>query len=94
MMLRNDFNSIEITENRNVRMLLDCFNQAGLDFSPCIILVMQNTEFRVSAFFVKIKFPVFLFIEIDSPFDQFFNLGRSILNYFFNSSRITDPVTR
>ena len=93
MVLGNNFYRKEMSEDSNVRMSLYCFNQASLYFGSRIVLVVEDTELRMTSFFVKVKFSVFLLVEIYSPLDEFFNLSWSFTNHFFNSSTVADPVT-
>ena len=76
VVLSDDFYRIEMGEDRNVGMCLDGFYQAGLDFGSCIVLMMQDSELRMSAFLVEIEVAVFVLVEIYPPADKLLNLGR------------------
>ena len=67
MMLGNDFNGKMLVEYINVRMFLYCFNQAVLNLFTCIILMMKDTEIRVTTLLVKVKITLLILIEIDAP---------------------------
>ena len=62
MMLGNNFYSKEIRENSDVRMSFNSLDKACLYFCTRIVLMVKNAEFRVSAFLVKVEFPVFLLV--------------------------------
>lgn len=69
MVLRDDFDSEMSLEYRDVGMLLDGANQAGLYLGACIILVMKDAELRVPAFPVEVEFTVFFFVKLYAPSD-------------------------
>ena len=58
MVLGDDFHGIEVGEDSDVGVCLDGFYQAGLYLGTCVVLVVQDTEFRVTAFLVEIEFTV------------------------------------
>ena len=45
MVLGNDFYRKEMSEDSDIWMSLDGFNQTGLDFGSRIVFVVENTEF-------------------------------------------------
>ena len=62
-------------------MLLYGSNQAVLNFGAGIIFMVQDTKLRMTSFPVKIELSFFVFIEIDPPADEFFDLRPlSIIN--------------
>ena len=93
MVLRNDFHRKEIGKYGDVGVLLHGFNQAFLYFRTRIVLVVQDAEFRVSAFFVQVEFSVIFFVEIHSPFNEFTDLSWSIAHYLFYGCTVAYPVS-
>ena len=73
-------------------MCLDGFYQAGLDFGSCIVLMMQDSELRMSAFFVEVEVAVFVLVEIYPPADKFLNLGRRFTHHFLDGCPVAYPV--
>ena len=63
-----------------------------VDFSSCIVFVVQDTELGMASFFVEVEFSILFFIKIHSPFYQFLDLCRCFSHYFFYSRAVTDPI--
>ena len=93
VVLRNDFHRKEIGKYGDVGVLLHGFNQAFLYLRTRIVLVVQDAEFRVSAFFVQVEFSVIFFVEIHSPFNEFTDLSGSIAHYLFYGCTVAYPVS-
>ena len=91
-MLCQDFNGKLVFDDRDIRMALYGFNQAVLNFCSCIVFMVKNTELRVSAFAVQVKFAFLVFVKIHSPLNQFFNLCGSFAHYLFYCGTVTDPI--
>ena len=60
MMLGDDFHRIEMSEYGDIGMSLDRFDEACLNFGTCVVLMMQDAEFRVSAFLVEVILSVLI----------------------------------
>ena len=54
--------------------------------------MMEDSEFRMSPFAVQVKLSVGIFVELDSPVDEFFYLRRGVCHYFFHGFGIAQPV--
>lgn len=67
MVLGDDFYRIEITEDGDIGMTFYFFYQAGLYFSTSIVFMMENTEFRMSAFLVQVELSVVFLVKVYSP---------------------------
>ena len=93
VMLGNNFNGKMLVEHINVRMFLYRFNQAILNLFSCVIFMVKNTEIRVTTLLVKVKIALLIFIEIDTPLQQLFDLSRSLFNHFSNHLFIADSIT-
>ena len=94
MMLCYDFDRKMILKNFNFRMIFQSSDQTILNFSSGIVLMMQNAEFGMSSFFMKIKFSILVFIKTYSPIDQLLNLTGSFSHHFLDRSPIADPISR
>lgn len=94
MVLRQYFNCKMIFKDSDVRMLLDRLYQAVLYLGTRIILMVKDAEFGMAAFTMQVEVPFFIFIEIDTPADQLFDLLRSVAHNLFNSIAIAEPVAR
>ena len=92
MMLCQDFNGKLVFDDRDIRMALYGFNQAVLNFRSRIIFMVKNTELRVSAFAVQVKFAFLVFVKVHSPLNQFFNLCGSFAHYLFYCGTVADPI--
>ena len=93
MVLGDDFHCEEVGEYGDVGMLLYGFNQAVLYFRAGIVLVVQDTEFRVSAFFVQVEFSAIFFVEVHSPFNKLIDLFGGVAHHFFHSFTVAYPVS-
>lgn len=69
MVLGDDFYCIEITEDGDIGMTFYFFYQAGLYFSTSIVFMMEDTEFRMSAFLVQVELSVVFLVKVYSPFN-------------------------
>ena len=93
MVLGDDFHRKEICEYGDVRMLFYGFNQAVLYLRSGIVLVMQDAELRVSAFFMQVEFSVIFLVEVHSPFDKLVDLSGSVAYHLFHSFTVAYPVS-
>ena len=67
VMLGNDFHSIVVGQYGDVGVLLHSFDEAGLYLCTRIILMVEDAEFGVAAFFVQVKLSVLLFVRSSLP---------------------------
>ena len=94
VVLRDDFHRIVVGKYCDVGMLFYGFDEAGLDFRACVVLMVQDAEFRVSAFAVQVEGAVGLLVEVHAPLDEFPDLCRSVAHYFLHGGAVADPVAR
>ena len=92
MVLRKNLDGEMLFENSDVGVLFDSPYQTVLNFRTRVILVVQDAKFGMSAFPVKVEFPFFVFIEIDPPADEFFDLRRSFFYDFLDCGAVAEPV--
>ena len=78
----------------DVGVLLHSFNEAGLYLCTRIVLMVEDAEFGVAAFFVQVKLSVLLFVEVHSPFDEFLDLFGGIAHHLLYGFTVAYPVTR
>ena len=94
VMLGNDFHSVMVGQYGDVGVLLQSFNEAGLYLCTRIVLMVEDAEFGVAAFFVQVKLSVLLFVEVHSPFDKLLDLFGGIAHHLLYSFTVAYPVTR
>ncbi len=63
-----------------------------LDFETGVVGVVEDAEFRVASLSVKIKTAVLLFVEANTPSNQFPDLFRSAPHHFFDRLAVREPV--
>ena len=79
--------------NVNVWTSTNSSHKSTLNLGTSVICMVQNTEFRVSSFAMKVKFTVFFTVEVDTPFYKLFNLFRCIAYNLLNGTTVADKVT-
>ncbi len=78
----------------NARIASDSFYKALLDFIAGVVGMVENTEFRMPPFTVKVECAIILFVEIHPPLNQLTNLPRSLCHHLPDSFRVGEVVTR
>ena len=58
-----------------------------------IVLMVEDAEFGVAAFFVQVKLSVLLFVEVHSPFNELLDLFGSIAHHLLYGFAVAYPVT-
>ncbi len=94
MMLRDDLKGEMILIDVNLGIGFHGFHQAGLYLRAGVVGMMQDAEFRVSAFAMKVECAVVFLVEIHSPSYQLFNLRRGIPDNFFHCLLLGKPIAR
>ena len=69
-------------------------HQTALDLCTGIVLVVQNTELGVTALTVQVELPLLGLVEVHTPVNQLFNLGRGHPDHLFYSFGVADIVAR
>ena len=67
-------------------------DKSALNLCTCVISMMEDAEFRVTALTMKVESAIFLLVEIDTPLHQFLNLRWSHTHYLFNGSAVGNEV--
>ena len=92
MVLRYDLDSEVVFKNVDIGILPNLTDEALLNFEAGVVGMVENTEFRVSAFAVEIELAIFLAVEIHTPLKQLADLLRSSFDHFFHGFRVAEPV--
>lgn len=93
MMLGDYLYGKMMLEDINIGIGPHSLHETRLDFSPRIVSMVENTEFRVSALAMQIEGAVILLVEIYTPAYEFTNLFRGMGDYFGDGLTIAKPVT-
>lgn len=83
-----------IFKDRNVRMFLYRPYQAVLYFRAGVVFVVQYAEFGMPAFSMQVEVSLFVFIKINPPADQLFDLLRRFFYYLLYGSPVAQPIAR
>ena len=94
VVLRDDFHGIVVGEYRDVGVLFDGFDEAGLYLRARVVLMVQDAELRVAALAVQVEGAVLLLVEVDAPLDEFLDLCGSVAHHLFHGGAVADPVAR
>ena len=92
MMLCDNLYSKVIFLYVNLRCVAHGCHKSSLYLGSRVVSVVKNTELRVSAFAVKVKFSVFLLVKVHAPFNELFYLFRCISDNLLHSFAVTDIV--
>ena len=92
VVLGDDFHGEVVFQDGDVRVVAHGFHQSALDFKPRVVGMVQDAEFRVSAFAVQVEFPVLVLVEIHAPFQQVAYALRRVLHHLFHGGRVADVV--
>ena len=92
MMLRDDFYGKMAVEYFDIGVRLYGSDKAFLYFGTCIVFVVQNAEFGVTAFFMEVEVSLIILVEVHSPVYQFFDLSGGLAHHFLHGGAVTDPV--
>ena len=92
MVLGDDFHGEVVFQNRDVRMAAYGFHQSALDFKTCVVSMVQDAEFRMSAFAVQVEVPLFVFVEVYAPFHKVSYALRCVFHYLFHGCRVADEI--
>src|SRR5574344_200500 len=92
MMLCDDFHSEMIFLDGDVWIAAYSLHQTSLYLSTRIVCMVQNAEFRVTAFSVQVVGAVVLLVEVYAPVYQFLDLFRSTSHHLFHGSSVADIV--
>ena len=93
MMLSDNLHSKVVLLNVNVWTSTNSSHKSTLNLGTRVICMVQNTEFRVSSFAMKVKLTIFFTVEVDTPFYKLFNLFRGIAYNLLNGTTVADKVT-
>ena len=94
VVLGNDLDGKMVFTDVDVGMVFDGFHESTLNLSTGVIGMVEDTELRMAAFAVEVELTVALFVEIDSPVDQFGDLLRCHTHHLFYGSAVGNVVTR
>ena len=92
MVLCDDFHRIVVGEYADVGMPFHSFDERSLYLGSRVVLVVQDAEFRVTAFFVQVECPVFLFVEVHAPVDELLDLFGCVAHHLLHGGAVADPV--
>ena len=76
----------------DVGTVAHCLHQSALYLGSCIILVMQDTKLRVTAFAMEVELTVLLPVEVHTPLHQFTYLPWRILHHQLHCFGVADIV--
>ena len=93
VVLGDDLHGKVVFQYRYVLVLAHGLHQSALYFKACIVGMMQDTEFRVSALSVQVKLSVFLLVEVHTPLYQVLDSSRSSLHHLLHGSWVGNVVT-
>ena len=54
--------------------------------------MVQDAEFRVSAFAMEVEIAVFLLVEVHAPFHEALDTGRTAFHHLFHGAAVRDVV--
>ncbi len=77
----------------NIGMVTHSLHESTLYLCSCVIGMVKNAEFRVTALTVQVKSSVFFLVEVHTPVHKFHNLLRSITHHLLHCLAIGDIVT-
>ena len=92
MMLGKYLDCKMVVENCDVRVLAHGFDKRLLNLGTGIVGMVQNAEFRMSSFTVKVELAVFVLVEIDSPVYKGLYLRGGFTDNLFHSIAVAYPV--
>ena len=92
MMLCDDFHRKMIFEHCDVGMVAHSFNQPTLYLKAGVICMVQDAEFRMSAFTMKVEVAIVLLIKINAPFYETLDAFRSTFHHLLHSPTVRNVV--
>ena len=69
-------------------------NETLLNLMTCVVGVVQDAEFRVSALAMQVEFSILVLVEVHSPPHQVSDALRGIPHHLLHSFRVTNEVAR
>ena len=93
MVLRQDFDGEVVLEDFNIGVCLNGTDKAVLYFCARIIFMVQDAEFRMSAFAMEVEISIRILVEIHTPTDQFLNLLRRVPNDLLHGGAVAQPIS-
>ena len=94
VVLSDDLDGKMVFVDVDVGMRPDSLDKTLLYLVARVVGVVEYTEFRMSALAVKVEIAFFVLVEIDTPADKLFDLGRRALDDHLDGSRVAEPVAR
>ena len=67
MVLRDDFHSEMVFQQRDVRRFFHRLDESALNFEARVVGMMENAKFGVSALAVEVERTVFILVEVHAP---------------------------
>ena len=92
MVLGDDFHSEVVFEHLDVGIVSDRLDESSLDFEACVVGMVEDSEFGMSSFPMKVEVAVFVLVEIDTPVDEFPDLFRRIAYHLLHRIAVGDVV--
>ena len=92
MVLRDNLHSKVIFKHIDVRIPTDGFHQPALNLGASVVGVVKDSEFRVSAFAMKVELAAVGAVEVDAPFHKFGNLRRRIAHHLLHGLAVAQMV--
>ena len=92
-MLRDNLYRKMVLLDINIGIAAYSLHQAALNLRTRIVSMVQDAEFRVSAFTMQVKLALLIAVEVNSPLCQLPDLFRSHAYYLFYGLAVTDIVT-
>ena len=74
MVLGDDLYCEMILLDVDIRVVPHRLHQSTLDFRACVVSVVEDAEFRVSALTMQVEGAVFFLVEVHTPFHEFLDL--------------------
>ena len=91
-MLRDNLHGEMMLENVDIGICLHFLHERELDLRAGVVGMVENPEFGVSAFAVKIERAVFFPVEIHAPAEELIDLRGRVPDHFLHSPAVGEPV--
>ena len=92
MVLCDNFDGEMMFEYIDIRVFAHLANKALLYFVTGVVGMVEDAEFAVPPFAVKVEIPIVVTVEINSPANQFADLFGRFGDYFSNGFRVAKLV--
>ena len=92
MVLSDDFDCKTVLEHIDVLVFLNCLYQAVLNFCAGVVLVVQDSELRVSALAMQVEVAFFVSVERNAPLYELVDLLGRTFHHLFHGSRVAEKI--